>query len=275
MRIIKFEEMQNISAAIAPMIFADLEEEGGNGAGLDYSAATEMELEKARREADKLRIDAANEAENIMQSAREDVAAMRQQLAMEQAKMREDGKVALEESKKEGFSAGYSSGEEAGYKKGYDDGYGKGKNAAMDETRGTINMMGEVLEQLKAYHSQILEDSQADIARMAISVAKKILQKEIMTDPMTVAGVVKGALSKVAFKKHFIIHVNPLDLEVIQSSGPKVKEMLINAETIQFKASPQVEAGGCIVQTEAGTVDAQISRQVSEVEQAIMTAMGE
>lgn len=278
MRIIKIEDMKSISAAIAPMIFDELDEfetSGGNGGDHASAALTEMELEKARREAEKLRVDAANEAEKIKLSAQQEAQNIRAAAEKEAAKLREEAAAAAEVGKKEGYASGFSSGVEEGYKKGYEDGYGKGKNAAIDETRATINMMNEVVEQLRAYHSSILEDSQTDVARMAISVARKVLHKEIMTDPMTVVSVVRGALEKIAFKKNFVINVNPLDLEVIHSAGDKVKAMLTNAQSIQFKASPQVEAGGCVVQTESGIVDAQISRQVSEVEDAVMKAMGE
>lgn len=278
MRIIKIEDLKSFSSAIAPMIFEELDEfgpTGGNGGDSGNAVLTEMELEKARREAEKLRVDAANEADKIKLAAGQEAERIRAQAEKEAEKLRQEAAAAAEIGKKEGYASGYSSGVEDGYKKGYEDGYGKGKNAAIDETRATINMMGEVVEQLKSYHSKILEESQGDIARMAISVARKVLHKEIMTDPMTVVSVVQAALEKIAFKKHFVINVNPLDLEIIQKSGDKVKSMLQNAQSIQFKASPQVEAGGCVVQTESGMVDSQVSRKVSEVEAAVMKAMGE
>ncbi|HOO57545.1 MAG TPA: FliH/SctL family protein, partial [bacterium] len=178
-------------------------------------------------------------------------------------------------NKKEAYSQGYSSGEEEGYKKGYDDGYGKGKQSGLQETINAVSMMNEVIEQLKAYHTQILEDSQKDILKMAIAVAEKVLHKEIMTDPETVLGVVKDALRRVSFKKHFIIHVNPLDLEILKSASDQIISVLDNHESVKFKASAQVEPGGCVVQTESGTVDAQVDRQFNEVKETVLKSIEE
>jgi len=279
MRIIKFEDMEVHKAKISAMIFPDLDlGEGGDNGGApgkagERLAQLEMNLEKAKREAEAVRVKAAEDAENVRAQAEKDAAQALVAAEEEGRRIAEQAAKDAETGKKEGFAAGYSSGEEQGYQKGYDDGYQKGKAAALDETKGTVSMMMEVIEKLKAYHIEILTEAQKDIATMALSVARKVLQKEIMTDPMTVVSIVKAALAKVSFKKQFLVYVNPLDLEVINSAGDEVRAVLDNYELLEFRANPQVEAGGCVVQTESGAVDAQIDRQFDEVKEAVMKAM--
>jgi len=289
MRIIKGKDLEATPARIEPMVFPVLPEGGigdvdGNGGAAapasreeqeESARQPEVDMEQVRREAEQVRQGAQAEAEKLRSQAQAEVEQFRSQAMQEIEQFKSQAQEQAESNKKEAYSKGYSSGEEEGYKKGYEDGYTKGKNSAIEETRATVDMLSEVVEQLKEYHTQILSDSQSDIARMAVTIARKVLQKEIMTDPMTVVNMVRKALSKVRFKKNFVVHVNPLDLEVIQSAGDQVKEVLDNCESIEFKASPKVQPGGCVVQTESGNVDAQIDRQVDEVEQAVMKAMGE
>ncbi len=232
-----------------------------------------IDIEEIKREAERLMAQARADAERVAQEAASDAEQIRANAQQEAEQLGAQAEADAEQAKKEGYAYGYKAGEEDGYKKGYDDGFGKGKNTGLDETRDSVNMVKEVIEQLKSYHVQILADAQKDIAKMALGVARKVLQKEIMTDPRTVIGVVKNALAQVSFKKRFVVHVNPLDLEVLKKAGSEVLGVLDNHETIKFKASPQVEAGGCIVQTESGTVDAQIDRQFQDVEAAVMRAM--
>lgn len=290
MRIIKNAEVEGHEAVILPMTFDALPEDGSivsrpSGNGFDADSDDEqqqqepqepaIDIEEVKREADRIMAQARADADRVAQEAQSDAEQTRADAQQEAEQIRAQADSDAEQAKKEGYAYGYKAGEEDGYKKGYDDGFGKGKNTAIDETRDSVNMVQEVIEQLKDYHVQILADAQKDIAKMALGVARKILHKEIMTDPQTIVGVVKNALSQVSFKKRFVVHVNPLDLEVLKKAGEEVLGVLDSHETIKFKASPQVEAGGCVVQTESGTVDAQIDRQFQEVEDAVMTAIGD
>ncbi len=277
MRIIKSDITEQKPPAIAPMVFSQFSDDGisiirtGDMHHLDEQAAAD--LERARREAEQLRIDAAREAENIREQARLDSEQILARAQQEVEQIRQQNIQLGEAAKKDGYASGFAAGEEDGYKKGFEDGYVKGKHSGLEEMAGSINMMAQVIEELKMFHGQILAESQKEIARMALTVARKILNKEIMTDPATVVAVVKGALARVDFRKQYIVHVNPLDLEVIKNSAQEIRAMLESCETLKFLASPQVAAGGCVVQTEGGMVDAQIDRQFTEVEQAVMQAL--
>lgn len=284
MRIIKGEDIKNLeSIKIFPMVFDALSDSfnidqsqgdsGGNG-GINMDDEEKgPDIEEIRKEAEKMMVDAAHDAENTREQSRLEAERMVAQARDEANQFKAQSQIDLEQAKREGFAAGYASGEEMGYKKGYDDGFVKGKQAGLEETANAVKTALEAVEQLKAYHLNILTDSQKDVARMALAVAKKVLHKEIMTDPKTVVSVIKEALSRVSFKKQFVILVNPLDLDVIKNSSEDVKTVLDNYESLKFKASAKVETGGCIVQTESGTVDAQIDRQFSEVEAAVINAL--
>ncbi len=281
MRIIKTIELTNHKAQIIPMNFAEFPE---NGQEPESAAAEEaqsapaqpqIDMEAVQREAAAIMQKGKDQAAIALQQANREIEQMRAQFQQEAQQMRAQAAAEAEATKKEAYAAGFSSGEEGGYKKGYEDGYTKGKQAGLTETSAALNMIQQVIDQLKNYHVQILSDSQKDVAQMAIAVAEKVLHKEIMTDPNTVLSVVKNAVSKVSFKKQFTVHVNPLDLEVLKSAGDQIKALLDGYESLKFKASPQVEPGGCVVQTESGTVDARVDRQFAEISDTVIKALEE
>ncbi len=285
MRIIKQAEVGSNGGKIRLMTFSEFPEELFMPEEPDDGEAGSQEREAEHSRAAKAALEAAQrEAAEITQVAREEAARMRREASDETERARRDAALELEQARaqaaadadqnmKQAYASGYSSGEQDGFKKGYEDGYGKGKNAASEEAAGAVSMMSQVIDQLKMYHTEILAESQNDIVKMALAVAEKVLHKEIMTDPTTVLAVVKNALSKVSFKKQFVIHVNPLDIEVLKGSSDEIRAVVQNHESIKFKASPQVEPGGCIVQTESGVVDAQIDRQFGEVQEAVLKAV--
>lgn len=279
MRIIKVDELSTKTASIVPMAFAAFPEEAVRNEREDDSREeaaapqTRIDMEAVQREAAAIVQRGKDQAAQVLYGAQQESEQLSARGRQEIDQLRAQAAAEADAAKKESYAAGFSSGEEEGYKKGYEDGYGKGKQAGTSMTADAVNMMTQVIEQLKNYHAQILADSQKDIAKMAIAIAEKVLHKEIMMDPATVISVVKNALSKVGFKRQFVVHVNPLDLEVLKGASDQIRSVLDNYESLNFKASPQVAPGGCIVQTESGSVDAQIDRQFGEVREAVMNAV--
>lgn len=277
MRIIKSEELSNHRAQIFAMNFAEFPEELSEEELAEQVDSApqqpQIDMEAVQREAAAIIQRGKEQAQVALQQANRDIEQMRASANQEIEQLRTQSLAEAEENKKQAYASGFSSGEESGYKKGYEDGYGKGKQTGLQETIAALNMMNEVVDQLKNYHVQILNDSQKDIVKMAMAVAEKVLHSEIRMNPDAVLSVVKNALNKVNFKKEFTIHVNPLDLEVIKGAGDQIRAMLDNCESLKFKVSPQVEPGGCVVQTESGSVDARVDRQFEEIQQTVLNAI--
>ena len=287
MRIIKEAQKKSQSVQIQPAVFPILTAEnvGEHGEEIQLGVQreevameerdTREEIERAHREAEQMSARAQAEASAIVDGAKREAQRLKDQSAKEIESLKAAAEQEAEKAKKEAYSQGYSTGEEAGFKDGYQAGYTKGKNQSIEETRGSLNMISRVIDELKAYRTQILNDARNDIVRMAISVAERVLHKEIMTDPNSVISVVKNAIKKINFKKQFMVHVNPLDLEVVQKQSAEVALLLDNYEILKFTGNPKVEPGGCIIQTESGTVDARVDRQFQEITEQVLGALKE
>ena len=285
MRIIKEEDYNEVSKKVHPVSFdtfpdewimnppgMDEEEaqpEDGNGKDA-APAQPAIDLMAVRQEADQITAQARQEAEQLVAQARQEADQFAAQVRQEAENIGAQARQEAEDIKKEAYASGFSSGEEGGYKKGYEDGYTKGKATALEESTNSINMINKVIGGLENYRSEILYEARNDIVKMAVSVAEKVLHKEIMTDPQTVVSVVKHAISKVGFKKKFVVHVNPLDVEVLKAAGSEIAGLIDGLESLKFKPDPKVEAGGCVVQTESGTVDAQVDRQYNEIKESVL-----
>lgn len=287
MRIIKGQEYEEAGARIQPMAFNVFPEEwllappdlsvreeeetdGGNGKAHE-PAQPSIDLMAIRQKADEIVATARQEADQIRAAAQQETEQIRAQLYQEADGIRAQAAQEGEAIKKDAYAAGFSSGEEGGFRKGYEDGYTKGKAAALDEASNSIHMINKTIAELENYRSQILFESRNDIVKMAITVAEKVLHKEIMTDPSTVLSVVKNAIAQVGFKRKFVVHVNPLDVEVLKAAGAEIATIIDDLESLKFKPDPRVEAGGCVVHTESGTVDAQVDRQYNEIKESVLS----
>ena len=154
------------------------------------------------------------------------------------------------------------------------DAYQRGLERGTEE--GTLAARGEILDHIEALkllasqasldRQELLQNSERAVVRLATEVARKIIQHEISLDPSLVARVVRSAIEKVNATDLIRVRVNPQDLEALrnyikESSHPK-------ASGWEFEADPDVEPGGCIIDTRVGILDAQLDVQLKEIEES-------
>ena len=65
------------------------------------------------------------------------------------------------------------------------------------------------------------------------------------------------------------VRVNIADLEITSRHKDDFYRMLDNIENVSVLEDPNIEKGGCIIETDFGDVDARISSQLDEIETTI------
>ena len=63
--------------------------------------------------------------------------------------------------------------------------------------------------------------------------------------------------------------MHPDDLKALERGRPRLLERALRAQALQFRADPSVGRGGCIVESELGTVDARLPVQLEAIERAL------
>lgn len=104
------------------------------------------------------------------------------------------------------------------------------------------------------------------IIPLAISSIKKIIGKELETNPDTIASIVLNNLKTMTQYKNFSIFVNPEDLNIIEKAKPEIRKILEYASFISITAKEDIEKGGCVIETEAGIVNARLDVQLQILE---------
>lgn len=96
------------------------------------------------------------------------------------------------------------------------------------------------------------------IMPIALKAAKKIVSKELETAPDTIVSIILSTLKSVAQHKKIVLYVNKADYEVIDSNKSKIKQIFESLESLSLRERDDVEAGGCIIETEGGIINAQL-----------------
>ena len=117
---------------------------------------------------------------------------------------------------------------------------------------------------------EILSETEQQIVDLVLLLARKVVKVISENQKNIVTSNVIHALRKVKTKGDVTIRVNLLD---VQMTTEHIKDFLEHAESVQnitVVEDISVDQGGCIVETDFGSIDARISSQLHELEQKII-----
>jgi len=212
-----------------------------------FKAIDVEELERASR------IDVQAESRNLMaqlEKASGDAARIRQDAAAEAEKIKAQ---AYEEARKEGFD------------KGQREGFEKG----LAEVNKLISQLELITRDADECRRNILENAKHDIVDLSVKIAEKVVKTTCAKQRDIAYRNAEYALGLLKEKSPAVIRVNLADVEIVREYRSMLLNMFDKVESIKITEDPTVEQGGCIVESNAGGVDATIPTQLSSIRSSL------
>lgn len=107
-----------------------------------------------------------------------------------------------------------------------------------------------------------------NILPLALKAAKKIVGEELKLHPDRIVDIVLNSLKPVTQHKKIIIYVNKVDLAMLEENREKLKQAFERLESLSVQERSDIEPGGCMIETEAGIINAQLENQWRALENA-------
>ena len=117
------------------------------------------------------------------------------------------------------------------------------------------------IAELEAEISKVRKDVQKVIVPIALKAAKKIVGREIEISNQTVIDIIANSLKVVSQHKKIRIYVNPKEFDAIEENRNRIKSIFENLEALSIQPKDDVDPGGCVIETEAGIINAQLENQ--------------
>jgi type III secretion protein L len=121
---------------------------------------------------------------------------------------------------------------------------------------------------------QLREEIQKKILPLSLKAARKIIGEELKIHPDRIVDIVLTSLKPVTQHRRIVIYVNRADLDRIEENRPKIKKIFEHLENLSIQERGDIEPGGCIIETEAGIINAQLENQWRALESAFESFMG-
>ena len=179
---------------------------------------------------------------------------------LEVEKMVKEAEMRAAEIEHEAYQKGYNAGREIGYREG------------QGEVRRLIDRLGTILGHAIDVREQVIKESEKQMVEMILIIARKVIKDEIVERKEVVLNNIRDALSRIKERDRIDIRVNFADLELTTAHKDEVVKMLESLRKVNIYEDSRVDRGGVIIETDVGAIDARISTQLKEIEEAIRDA---
>jgi flagellar assembly protein FliH len=228
---------------------------------LQKLADAEQLLAQAAAEAEARRVEVTAEVEAMRAEALEEVARAHADAAEVRQSASDDADLIRQEATE--------AGRELGYAEGRDQGYQEGLARAESESSARLATVVAMAESAAVDRRELLRNAEGEVVRLAIQVARKVLNRELRIDPTSVTRIAEAALQQVAIDGAVKLRVNPADYEALSEYWQRAHGAAEANRTYEVIADEAVASGGVVIDTRAGTVDAQIETQLEEISQKV------
>lgn len=130
----------------------------------------------------------------------------------------------------------------------------------------------ELLVKARLEQDQFIKNANRDLMDLAIRIAEKIIGKQLEMDPETIIHIVKQAMQTVRQTKQLTVRVHPEDAKILRANEEELQEALGRQRILDVVEDKKVQHGGCIIESEIGTVEAQLHTQLERLKKILLQA---
>lgn len=228
----------------------------------DMIASAKLEADAIVKDAEKAAFEEVkrktDQAQVIRQQAQDDATRIVADAEKQAAEILASAQAKMDAQLKEGYGEGFKKGQEAGFKEG---------NL---EAQRLTDRLHTIIERMMDKRQEILAETEQQIVDLVLLMTRKIVKVISENQRNIVVSNVVQALRKVKGRGDVTIRVN---LNDVAMTTQHVKDFLAAAENVKnitVVEDSTVDRGGCVIETDFGSIDAKIVSQLNEIEQKIL-----
>ncbi len=234
-----------------------------------WESEKQQMMDDARAEADKIRADAEQAAFEEVRRKTDQAQVLRQQAedeAAEKVKQAEQRAAAIEAEASQNRENEKNAAYREGFEKGREDGFREGSV----EVQRLTDRVHTILEKTMDKREEILAETEQQIVDLVLLMTRKVIKVISENQRNIVVANIVQALRKVKGRGDVVIRVNLADVGLTTQHTKDFIKSVENVRNITVMEDSTVDRGGCIIETDFGSIDARISSQLNELEQKIL-----
>lgn len=160
---------------------------------------------------------------------------------------------------------------QAAFESGVSQGEAAARQKLETEVRRTVEQLALAAAEVAATRSEAIRRAEADVVRLSIEIARRILHRELSVDPSALAALVRAALQKLAGQQVCRVRVHPDQEPFVRAT---LAELGRGAE-VEVVSDAAQSRGGAVFETASGALDASVETQLCEIERGLVDRLQE
>ena len=140
-----------------------------------------------------------------------------------------------------------------------------GRSRAAAEIQPLLARMAQSIDELAGLRPRLRREAEADVVKLAIAIARRVIRRELAVDPDALQGLVLAALEKLQMQeiKSVRVHASQVAaISVLLRDRP-------GGAAIEVTADPSADPGAAVFETSRGNLDASVESQLCEIERGL------
>lgn len=127
----------------------------------------------------------------------------------------------------------------------------------------------QIMDEIATARQTLWERQEGEMIEFVLTIARQVIKTEVTQNPEVIQNVLRNALRRVTDKDQVRIRVSAGDAPAVRALREELLEITDGLRHLEIVDDRRVGPGGCVIETAAGTIDAKIETQFSEVERAL------
>ncbi|HXI10881.1 MAG TPA: FliH/SctL family protein [Thermodesulfobacteriota bacterium] len=159
---------------------------------------------------------------------------------------------------KEAYEKGFAAGEKAGFDLG------------VKKAEVLFGGLARILDELSDFKTSLYGPCEKEMVELALAIARKVVHREVEKKD-SVLDCVRVAIKSVVAAGEILIKVNPKDLEVLNNHKTEFARFSgTGVKGLKIEADPEIDKGGCVIETNYGEIDSRIGSVLSDIEERLL-----
>ncbi|CAM3890700.1 FliH/SctL family protein [Cohnella lubricantis] len=254
--VISLEDLKRIEQlrmATRPQIISDSagDTEGESSIDVETQTMKERILQDAQQLADELVRGAQESADQIRSQAAEEAE------EWWRARRQED------EQTKEAAR-------QLGYEEGFRQGSEQAERQLAAEWEQKLQDAARIVQQAYTVKESIISEAEQFLVELSCRIAEKVIGRRIEETPELTLEMIAKALTRRKEQGVITLCVAPSQLTLVQAAKAELARSIDSQASLEIVPDPNVEAGGCVIRSAFGSVDARIDTQMAAIQSELL-----
>jgi len=146
------------------------------------------------------------------------------------------------------------------------EGLAAGRQEAEEQIRPAVDNIARTISDLARMRDAIRHEAGNDLVHLAVSIAARVIHRNVAVDPDALAGLVSAAFVKLQSREIHRVRMHPGMEHLVQ----KCLEQCGSPANLVLAVDPGLKPGELFFETSQGALDASVDTQLGEIERGLI-----